>query len=275
MLSTLELDSFEKLHTNLLKTVFKGDKKMDPQDLSIALLYISMNDKARSIEILLNQNVLDSVKIIQRSMLEQYVYLLFILKSDTVRRGRAYFYGNKVVGIKYWNNLKRDYSDKGLIEKVSNDLEKHISNGPVGDNYDEYCKYYRDKYNSLFDKDVKDKRQWFNIYGDTKYISELFKKMNMLDEYRFIYAANSESTHGTNMPGDLKVDKGGFTVVQSIDDMNMDSFIIGYLFQGIQKIANYYEYSPSESNQEYFKNVNAVVQRYWKRKYHVNLEIEN
>lgn len=275
MLSTSELDSFENLHTNLLETVFKHGKKMAPQDLSIALLYIIMIDKSRSIEILLHENILDSIKIIQRSMLEQYVYLLFILQKDTARRGRAYFYGNKISGIKYQNNLKKDYSDRKLIEKISINLKKEISNGPVANNYEEYCKYFKNKYNSLFDDDVKDKRQWFNIYGNAKYISELFKRMGMLDEYRFIYAANSESTHGTNLPEDLRTGKKGFGVIQKVNDMNMDSFIIGYLFQGIHKIADYYKYEKSEDNQMYFNDMNMVVQKYRNRKYHVNLEIKN
>ncbi len=275
MLLSSELDTFERLHKRVLENIFHEDTKMEPHDLSMALLYISMIDKARGIEILLSKNVLDSVKIIQRSMLEQYVYLLFILKSDTVKRGRAYFYGNKISGIKYWNNLKRDYSDKELTNKISSDLDNEISKKGYWDGYDNYSDYYREKYNSLFEKGVKDKRQWFNIYGDTNTICALFKKMNMLDEYRFIYAANSESTHGTNMPEYLKASEDGFTVSQSIDDLNMDSFIIGDLYLGMEGLINYYKYVTISENISDFEDMEKVVKRYLKRKYKINLKIEN
>lgn len=57
----------------------------------ILSLYSSLIDKYKTVNVLQDQRMTTGVNLVERSFIEQYVYLLFILDNHTQERGRTYF----------------------------------------------------------------------------------------------------------------------------------------------------------------------------------------
>lgn len=237
-----DLDAYDAMLDSIMSRTFVDGCLMDVHDLSIITLYSSMVEKARSIEILVGNRVLDSVEVIQRSMIEQSVYLKYILQKDTKRRGRAFFYGHKYKEIKDIEDTFNFHPNKAMTESIKQGIKEKYEKESQQKypTFEDYQKSIIKKFDELFQERIKNRKYWFNIDGEANSIAKLFQLMDEADTYYGFYVPNSAHTHGSSVVTDTNLKKGKFEIQKTIDLKMKDVMIWKCLNYGINDISNYY-----------------------------------
>lgn len=237
-----DLDSYDEILYAIVEKTFNDENAMEIHDISIVTLYSSMVEKARSIQLLIDNKLFDSVEVIQRSMVEQNVSLKYILQKDTIRRGRAFFYGHRYKEIKDIEDTLSYHPDRELIESIKQGIKEkfEIESKKKYGTFDEYQASIVEKYDELFQKRIKNRKYWFNIDGQAKSIAKLFELMGEANEYYGLYVPNSAYTHGSGIVTDTNVKKGMFEIKKSINPRMINVVIMKNLKESIEAIGKYY-----------------------------------
>lgn len=237
-----DFDAYNQIQHFILEKTFVNDRKMKIHDVMIATLFNSMIEKSRSIELLVQNNVLDSIEVIQRSMVEQDISLKYILEKDTVRRGRACFYGHKCKEIRDIEDTFKHHPNKNMMQSISQGIitkfeVEHKEKFPT---YEDYKMYMESRYNELFQERIKNRKYWFNIDGGASSIAKLFELMNEADEYYGFYVPYSAYTHGNGVVSDTNFKRKKFEIEKMINKKRKNLLIATCLKSGIDAIARYY-----------------------------------
>lgn len=208
-------DNLDKLINKALEKGYLNKSKIAEQaDLSVISLIFSMISKYRTTIFLMDNNYVDGINIIQRSILETRVYVKYILNQRNLfkDRGKSYFYFNKI-------DINK--KAKRLLEINKDDMKELDSLVKEGsddrfNNLEEQSEYFKNEYKKGFiDLEKLDSNKqinirisnWYNLNGKINNIYQLFKYMDMEEEYISYYSFSSSEAHSTSALSKLKIDE--------------------------------------------------------------------
>lgn len=148
-------------------------------------------DLKLSINALLNENCYAGILTLSRNMLENYIYLVYILSEDSFRRSRAYqlsFYKEMD------KQVKEQITNKTLekMRKQDESLNKQIT---LYNTNKELIENNLKELDSLYGHKLK---KWYNDDKKTSNIYSLFKRLGKSHLYDGVYRYLCMEVHGTN-----------------------------------------------------------------------------
>ncbi|MBE9890740.1 DUF5677 domain-containing protein [Enterococcus faecium] len=244
----------------------KGDsQEIESEDLVIISLQNSLVEKAKDINYLLDKKRIQSINIILRSMLEQYVSLIYILKDQTKLKAKLYIYSFKIQRIEklidtmnFMENMDEyDISENDNIRKII--LEKIQRDDPKLNSIEDYISKLKESYDDVqpYKPNKKDKfyyEKWYNINGKIRGMRNLMKEINIADaDYEFFYSLASMDVHGISAFGNVKASKNELVLESSLDIKLLESLMTSYLISSAKAITNYYSVNNDSKIKGYMK----------------------
>ncbi len=244
----------------------KGDsQEIESEDLVIISLQNSLVEKAKDINYLLDKKRIQSINIILRSMLEQYVSLIYILKGKTKLKAKLYIYSFKIQRIEklidtmnFMENMNEyDISENDNIRKII--LEKIQRDDPKLNSIEDYISKLKESYDDVqpYKPNKKDKfyyEKWYNINGKIRGMRNLMKEINIADaDYEFFYSLASMDVHGISAFGNVKASKNELVLESSLDIKLLESLMTSYLISSAKAITNYYSVNNDSKIKGYMK----------------------
>lgn len=242
-------------------------QEIEPEDLVIISLQNSLVEKAKDINYLLDKRRINSINIILRSMLEQYVSLMYILKGQTKLKAKLFIYSYKIQKsvkmITTMNNMENmdeyDTSENDSIRKKV--LEEIHRKYPQLNSIEDYISHLKKLYDDIQPNNPKIKdgiyyEKWYNINGKIKGMRSLMKEINMTDaDYEFSYGLSSMDVHGISAFGNAKASTDELVLESSIDIKLLESFMSSYLFFSTKSIVDYYSVKKDPKIKGYMKQL--------------------
>lgn len=188
----------ERYIESLLNRNFDTDNKFSViKDATILGIFISLIDKARSLNLLLENKYYAGNNTLLRSIFEEEIYLEYILKENTMNRTRAYIASSKLKAQKMLKTASKTNALGNKIREVTNleisDLEKIFSQVPE-ENITNLEKEYLDLTGETNpDKWYKEKNNVTSFRGVCEYLG-----VEHLANYEILYRLLSQEVHGKN-----------------------------------------------------------------------------
>jgi len=196
--------------------------------------------KIKSLNILIEAKSLDSIDVVMRSAFEGYVYLSYILKTDTKQRARAYAYKNEIEEIKLFEKMtEKNKSGKKIRDFLGQTREDVLSYNPQVT--PEYIKDLHNKYENLFSpKEMK--KNWFDFDNKTKNIEQLCIKLEMEVEYNLIYRLFPKDVHSSRALSRLQVSEQKISVGTFEKDSYLHKSLASlFLMEIARAVLTYYD----------------------------------
>lgn len=244
----------------------KGNsQEIESEDLVIISLQNSLVEKAKDINYLLDKKRIQSINIILRSMLEQYVSLMYILKGKTKLKAKLFIYSYKIqklvkmiTTMNHMENMDEyDTSENDSIRKKV--LEEIHRDYPQLNSIEDYISHLKKLYDDIQPNNPKNKKdfyyeKWYNINGKIDGMRSLMKEIHMTDaEYEFFYRLSSMDVHGISAFGNVKASKNELALESSLDIKLLESLMTSYLIFSAKAIANYYSVNNDSKIKGYMK----------------------
>lgn len=281
----LGMDSLVRDCDEVIVIIF--DSKFDDKhplevfDTAILTLYSSLIDKYKTVNILQDQRVTTEVNLIERSFIEQYVYLLFILDKHTKERGRAYLINQRYESYRQTKRLLDNLSDEKQVRELKASIDGIIKADRTDrQTFADGLSYFSGKFENLFKPallrneqkrrkglsvppDKKIKRIWYNVAADgTNNFRDLCRKLGLDDLYFGFYGPLSMNVHGVDSPANLVFDNitdPGRNVAEVVlqaghDEQGTVSLLRAFLIEITLKVCHHYAISRNKiPNQMYLK----------------------
>ncbi|HHQ6406877.1 TPA: DUF5677 domain-containing protein [Enterococcus faecium] len=246
----------------------KGNsQEIEPEDIVIITLQNSILNKARDIVYLLERKRIGSIEIILRSMLEQYVSLIYILKDQTQLKAKLFIYSFKIQKfekilntMKFMENTdKYDTSQNELIREK--ELKKIQEKFPQINSIEDYIHYLKNLFDEIKPHKTANKNnlyyeKWYNINGKINNMKDLMKEINMSDaEYEFMYKLSSMDVHGISAFGNVKATPDELVLESSLDIKLLESIMTSFLFFSSKAISEYYSVQNDSQIKVYMKQI--------------------
>ncbi|NVD83753.1 hypothetical protein HV395_01700 [Enterococcus faecium] len=222
-------------------------------------------NKARDIVYLLEEKRIGSIEIILRSMLEQYVSLIYILKDQTQLKAKLFIYSFKIQKFEKMLNTmkfmettdKYDTSENELIREK--ELKKIQEKFPQINSIEDYIYYLKNLYDEIKPHKPARKRnvhyeKWYNINGKINSMKDLMNEINMSDaEYEFMYKLSSMDVHGISAFGNAKATPNELVLESSLDIKLLESIMTSFLIFSSKAISKYYSVQNDRQIKAYMK----------------------
>lgn len=243
----------------------KGKKsEIGSEDIVIISLQNSILNKVREIDFLIKANKVQSINVILRSMLEQYVYLMYILDSQTYLKAKLFIRSYQIQTYeKLLNTINFMKSDKSFNVNESEtvlqkELEKIRKTNPEINNIKDYISYLKKQFDEMSpNKSTKDRlkyEKWYKIDTKTSNMRDLMKSIDMSDaEYEFMYGLASMDVHGISAFGNVKAKKDELILEIPINLKFVETLMSSYLLFSSKKIIEYYSVQNDSKIKGYVK----------------------
>lgn len=223
--------------------------EVDVHDIVIRILYVELLHKADDILFLQSKNRTYSIDTIIRTCTEMTAQLKYILlpgrknKIKLRNRARSCYYWHKIVNANKAEEMLKLYTgdDKAILEQNIKCEIKKIS--PKLNDLSQYKNYYEKKLSSCYSTILsrKKRKNWYNHDGSIQGIRDLFKYVDMEEEYVNFYRPLSDATHGVDALMRLVTDKHNFGVSEYLNKELIESLLNTYLFEITKLIVDYYK----------------------------------
>ncbi|MEK4922412.1 DUF5677 domain-containing protein [Cytobacillus sp. FSL R5-0569] len=237
------------IESNLLSQVIfdevfapEYNRQFDMHDMAIVGLFEDMHGKIGSLIRLIDVDDRYSLNAISRMVMENYVYLKYILEKETYQRGRAYLYSSHLKSIKIYQELIDDNlvaSDVRSFlnttkDEIKKDFKKSTSENFIGDVTEGYAK-------SLGLKSGESRKYWYNFNGKLKSFKALCKYLELEVEYMLYYQIYSGEVHGLDSYQLLKHENNMTHILKGKHDplMNIGT-CYNFLNETVELIYDYY-----------------------------------
>lgn len=243
-----------------------GDsRELEPEDIVIITLQKSLVTKAKDIVYLLDKRRIQSIDIILRSMLEQYVSLIYILKDKTKLKAKLFIYSFKIQKFEKLINTMNfmESTDKYNTRENENirkkELQKIQEKFPEINSIEDYISYLKDNFAEIQPYKPQKKKKsyyekWYNINGKIGDMRSLMKEIDMSDaEYEYFYSLSSMDVHGISAFGNAKASNDELVLESSIDIKFLESVMTSYLILSAKSIADYYSVKNDPKIKGYMK----------------------
>lgn len=251
----------------IFDTKFDNGHRFEVFDAAILTLYSSLIDKYKTVIVLQEQKITTEVNVIERGFIEQYVYLLFILKKHTKERGRAYFINQRNESYRQTTRILENLSDREQAQYLRLSIDRIIRNDNTSrQTFEETRTYFNSQFEALFSAaiernglkrnkgmkvqaDKKIKRVWYNVAADgTNTFKDLCKKLQLEDIYYGFYGPLSMDVHGVDAPANITYDSvidPNENIVNVIlksghDEQSTVDLLRAFLVQITLKVCHYY-----------------------------------
>ncbi|EOL45806.1 DUF5677 domain-containing protein [Enterococcus caccae] len=220
------IDQIKEDFTSVLIEVFRKSS-LEEVDTGVYLVSTEIAyevfDIFQSVVVLIQNNRFAGVKSLIRIMLENYVYLRYILLEDSERRSNAYKL-NIYREMDFQNSEQNNNSNLEIMKKK--DPELNSLNNLVNDNKSEIESYIKEL-DSIYGHRLK---PWYNDDKKTKSIKRLFSRVEKSHLYDGIYRYLCLETHGGDGIKHI-VMEGEYTKLQPtlLDKINIENIIINLL----------------------------------------------
>lgn len=243
----------------------KGKKsEIGSEDIVIISLQNSILNKVREIDFLIKANKVQSINVILRSMLEQYVYLMYILDSQTYLKAKLFIRSYQIQTYeKLLNTINFMKSDKSFNVNESEtvlqkELEKIRKTHPEINNIKDYISYLKKQFDEMSpNKSTKDRlkyEKWYKIDTKTSNMRDLMKSIDMSDaEYEFMYGLASMDVHGISAFRAVNAKKDELILETPINIEFVEALMTSYLFYSSRKIIKYYSVQKDSKIKSYLK----------------------
>lgn len=215
----------------------KQDTDLPIEDFVILSLYNSIINKIVDVKLLIDNNHYDSIEIIVRTIFEQYVYLKYILISDTKLKSEQFYYSYRIQsatkGKKIFTNFKNNKSLYGDLPKLDNQSAKQLGKQFVDEkDFDNQIQEYLIKFKDNIEYDPKKNKRyyenWYNIDNSVNNLKDLVsvKDMDIYESiYEILYAYGSMSVHGIDVPGNITPFEEGTILGKNINKSSNEVFV--------------------------------------------------
>lgn len=239
----------------ILDTLPNEEKYWSKKDsLTNGVLYsicVNLIEKAESIRILEEKKMTNSIAIIARSFLELYIQYDFILKKETDRRAKSFYYNYKLnVGKKIKVMIEEDN-----LQLTNKDLERLKKELPDANNYDDYIKHYEKLSDELYDNPKNHSQKWYNLHGEKRNFKQLMLESGFKGrDYEFFYGLGSLDTHGNSSVVNVNFLKDIMTE-SSIPIFIIDEAISRWLNTALWKYAKFYKIDEKKAVKNYLNQI--------------------
>jgi len=237
------LNESNKVFDTVLENYFQKnvDKVVfDYPDAIILGLLENIINHSKTIIILIENKHQSSLDTIMRTLFENYVYLLFILKRETELRSKSYAYSNKIRELNLYRKLSEDSLEgKKLRDFIKADKEKldEIFLSKRDFNYMERIE------NTYFSEIgmKRNEQKWYNFNDGTNNFKKLCSNLGLSVEYDLIYSLLSTETHAKDAIKNFKFSEFGIDLIQKIDNYNLCVNLSSlYLLHSVRMIYKHY-----------------------------------
>lgn len=247
------IHAFNVTYQTILDKVPKNEISKE-YNVSLIILIQSMVKKFESIELLLDNDQVDSINLLQRPILESSFFIDYILQdeNDVSRRGNAMFYSYKMQAGKKVKNMCNTFPNKEEALQVKKGIDSHLKSED-NSNYedlDSYIDYYSNEYKKYFTlKEGKGAKQqlknWYNQSGRQGDLRALSNNIGRGWEYDLYYSTQSLSIHPNGEIANLAFDDGVLKTSNSISRGAVERYCIDYILNGFIRVGTYFEILPS------------------------------
>lgn len=223
-------------------------------------LSLSLLSRMNDINLLIENNSLDSVQVLMRSAFETQTYIIYLFKdlNKLNQRCNAYHYSSYQKFLYYLTHMQ--YLSLGSKEDlITRCVKTHsFSKNDKNNNLSWYLNHFRDNFrnsipikgngkkNSLFYEYVSesnvlqktykiDQRKWYN--DDDKEVSfvALVKSLDLLTQYAALYSPTSDIVHSDNILNHFQLENDELLYSESFDP-SMLVFFRGEILKNIRRI---------------------------------------
>ncbi|WBL16433.1 DUF5677 domain-containing protein [Sutcliffiella sp. NC1] len=233
----------DKVFDNVVNGYFQksGTVEFGYADASILGLLENLINHTKTLIVLIEKKHYDSLDIILRTVFENYVYLRYILETNTDLRAKSYVYSCKINEIRLHNSLIEDSLTGNKIRNFLNTPKHKVDNYIFeGMNQD-----YKNRVLSVYLNEIGMKRveqKWYNIDGKTRNFKSLCNKLDLSVEYDIIYSILSAETHGKDAMAKFEFKDDHVSLIKNIKSIEFYSSISGlYLMDSIENVYKYYK----------------------------------
>lgn len=218
-----------------------SERQFDVHDAAIVGLFEDMVGKTNSLLVLLNNQSFNGADSLTRMIMENFIFLKFILQKDSINRAKSYFYSLKLRQIKLFNTL---------IEQslMGSELRKYLSLS-IDNLYEKFPKFADNSYLEDIETDFldslnhKDKNQkWYNVTGKINNFRALCKYLEYEKEYILLYQTFSSEVHALEAINYFKFERGFVEVYRKGGEINTHVMVISnFLIEIIREMYTYYK----------------------------------
>lgn len=220
-----QINDGKKIINSISEKLYNKSPRIGEKNVAIISLFRDLLSKAESMNLLICEHKESEMNILLRSFVEEYLYIKFILEKDSVKRGNAYYFSNKVTGLKKVRVYLENANDVETATRLRNSIEKELQKNNHKDvnTLEDEISFYNEKYSTVFFDRSKEKERyyWFNLDNEgLTSIEKLAKHLDGGDIY-YLYNIFSAEIHGLNTVKGftLKSDENNFnlTLTQEFD----------------------------------------------------------
>lgn len=259
-----------------------GIKKRVILGLSLSL-FSRMND----INLLIENNSLDSVQALMRIAFETQTYIIYIFKESNKlnQRCKAYYYSSYQKFLYYLTHMQ-DLSLGSKDDLITKCINDHLfSLKDENNNLAWYLNHFRDNYrnsipikgngkkNGLFYEHVSesnvlqktykiDHREWYNDDDKTSTFLALVKSLKLLTQYAALYTPTSDIVHSNNILNHFQLENRELIYSESFDPSMLVFFRDGIL-TNIRRICGILPDFRDEITQYYHEAQEAFISNHY------------
>ncbi|EGO7722624.1 DUF5677 domain-containing protein [Enterococcus faecalis] len=183
------IDDCEDMIITVLENALTADESLK-YGVAATIAY-EILDLKLSINALLENSCYAGIRSLTRTMLENYIYLVYILQEDSVRRSEAYLLSiYKEMSIV----AQKQRENKTIQEMIKEDKSLNLTINFYEENHKEVEEYVK-RYNEIYDHQLK---KWYSDDNKTNSIYSLFKRLGKSYVYDTAYRYLCLETHGNN-----------------------------------------------------------------------------
>ncbi|PLR72267.1 DUF5677 domain-containing protein [Bacillus sp. UMB0728] len=233
----------ELVTQNVLQKHFdinKPEKQFDVHDAAIIGLFEDMIGKTNSLILLLDNKSFNGADSLTRMMMENFIYLKFILQKDTIGRGKSYFYSLKLRQVKFFNQMVEQSLMGGELRKYLNfTIDMLNTKFPKMADKDFTDELKQNYLNSLNHKDLKQK--WYSISKEINNFRALCKYLKYEKEYILLYQSLSSEVHALEAANYFKFDENYVEVYRKEGEIETHVAVVSrFLNDIIKEVYSYY-----------------------------------
>lgn len=196
-----------------------GDKIIEPENFAIVSLTNSIILKSGDIYLLMQNEQVESIEILMRTIFEQSAYLKFILQMHSKTRAEQFLYSYRIQSAEKHKSLIDSMITSGEYEEaesIKQSLKNNIKEKfPEINSIEEYIEFFKEKFRNNLTIATSKKinyEKWYNITGRVSNFRILTEEIH-IDEsiYKMFYNLGSMNVHGINVLGNISrsdIDKG-------------------------------------------------------------------
>jgi hypothetical protein len=178
---------------------------IDNSVITILTLFLSIGEKAKSIDILMKNKQYTEIKLITRAFFEQLYYLKFIFEKNTTKRADCLFSYSRFMNVDKAKKAMEGFSDQELAATWGTKIDEHVKTGLAGrETFQEEYDFFENKYREMFPDGTRNNqmKKWYDFEspGQIPNFRKLLEYLNVSDLYIGIYAPYSDNVHGSNAP---------------------------------------------------------------------------